>query len=97
MLRNLQSCCGSLGCSNIFLILSFLDNGMALFKVALSYGSDLFTQEMKIGQGWNSTSHTNTTYLRQLSTTYLFGISSLRRTQERIENCLYMVIPLWLG
>ena len=32
----------------------------------------------------------NNTYSRQLYTAYLFGITRLRLTWERIENCLYM-------
>ena len=32
----------------------------------------------------------NTTYIRQLSTAYLFGISSPRLTWEWIKNLLYM-------
>ena len=33
-------------------------------------------------------------YGRQLSTIYLFGITSLRLTVERIKNCLFMNAPL---
>ena len=40
----------------------------------------------------NLTIKINTTYIRQLSTTYLFGISSLRLTQELIENRPWMFL-----
>ena len=40
---------------------------------------------------WNAgEAEINVTYSRQLSTIYLFGIISLRLTQEQMENRLYM-------